>query len=197
MKNHTATHLLNWALREVLCAPEERENPHVQQKGSLVDPEKTRFDFSHNKPVSAEELARIESLVNEKIEAELTVYTKEVDQAAAREINTLRAVFGEKYPDRVRVVRIGDFSTELCGGTHLSNSGQVGLCKIIGEEPVAKGVRRITALTGLRALANVRETENLLKELVVLLKTPQPQDLPRRIAVLQDELRSAKRELAK
>ena len=100
MQNHTSTHLLNWALREVL-------GDHVQQKGSLVDPEKTRFDFSHNKPVSAEELARIESLVNEKIEADLTVYTKEVDQAAAREINTLRAVFGEKYPERVRVVSIG------------------------------------------------------------------------------------------
>ncbi len=107
MKNHTATHLLNWALREVLCEPQEREHPHVQQKGSLVDPEKTRFDFSHNKPVTPDELERIEALVNQKIKADLTVYTREVNQETARKINTLRAVFGEKYPDVVRVVSIG------------------------------------------------------------------------------------------
>jgi len=165
MKNHTATHLLNWALREVL-------GDHVQQKGSLVDPEKTRFDFSHNKPVSDEELARIESLVNEKIEAGLTVYTKEVDQAKAREINTLRAVFGEKYPDRVRVVSIGapigeegvkdadtllgnpkdpkwmQYSVEFCGGTHLKNTSEAERFVLTAEEGVAKGIRRVVGVSG-------------------------------------------------
>ena len=107
------------------------------------------------------------------------------------------ALFGEKYGDRVRVVTMGEYSREFCGGTHLTNTGQVGLCKIISEEPVAKGVRRIEALTGKQALHKIRETEELLQELVQILKTPQTQDLPRRVEALQTELREAKRELAK
>ncbi|HUE13204.1 MAG TPA: DHHA1 domain-containing protein, partial [Planctomycetaceae bacterium] len=105
------------------------------------------------------------------------------------------ALFGEKYPDPVRVVSMGQFSVELCGGTHLSNTGQVGFCKIVSEEPVAKGVRRVVAMTGPRALQRIRDTENLLKELVGLMKTPQPEDLPRRIVALQDELRDVKKQL--
>ncbi len=105
------------------------------------------------------------------------------------------ALFGEKYPDPVRVVSMGQFSVELCGGTHLTNTGQVGFLKIVAEEPVAKGVRRVVAMTGPRALQRIRDTENLLKELVALLKTPQPEDLPRRVAVLQEELREAKKQL--
>jgi alanyl-tRNA synthetase len=158
MSNHTSTHVLNWALREVLCPPEEREHPHVQQKGSLVDPEKTRFDFSHNKPLSDDEIQRIDQLVNEQIKANLPVYAANreedfVDQELAREINTLRAVFGEKYPDKVRVVSIGapiteedakragesdwllkspkdpkwmKHSVEFCGGTHVKRTAEIG-----------------------------------------------------------------------
>jgi alanyl-tRNA synthetase len=119
-----------------------------------------------------------------------------MDLAEAKKLGAM-ALFGEKYPDRVRVVSMGDFSIELCGGTHLTNTGQVGLCKIVAEEASGKGVRRIEALTGQKALERVRQTEDLLRQLAVLLKTPQPEDLPRRVAVLQEELREAKQELAR
>ncbi len=164
MQNHTATHLLNWALREVL-------GDGVEQKGSLVDAEKTRFDFSHNKPLTAEEVDRIQALVNEQIEAKQEIHTADTDQAEAREINTLRAVFGEKYPDRVRVVAVGadvgdllgnskdtkwmGHAVEFCGGTHLSNSGDVERFVLVQEEGVAKGVRRLVGITG----PNAREAE--------------------------------------
>ena len=156
-KNHTATHMLNWALREVL-------GEGVQQKGSLVDHEKTRFDFSRNKPLTIDELTRVETLVNEKIEAGLPVYTKEVEQAKAREISTLRAVFGEQYPDVVRVVSVGadidemladpknprwmQYAVEFCGGTHLSNSAEAERFALVSEEAVAKGIRRVVGVTG-------------------------------------------------
>ena len=110
----------------------------------------------------------------------------------AKKLGTM-ALFGEKYPDPVRVVSMGQFSVELCGGTHLTNTGQVGFCKIVSEEPVAKGVRRVVAMTGPRALQRIRDAENLLHELVGLLKTPQPEDLPCRVAALQEELREAKK----
>ncbi|MFQ5491350.1 MAG: DHHA1 domain-containing protein [Phycisphaerae bacterium] len=170
---------MNWALREVL-------GDHVQQKGSLVDPEKTRFDFSHNKPVSVDELERIEGLVNRQIAATLPVYTREVDQAEARKINTLRAVFGEKYPDKVRVVSIGAdieamlqkpddpqwmaYSVEFCGGTHLQNSGEVERFVLIGEEGVAKGVRRVVGISGQAAGEAVARGEALIKRVEALLK---------------------------
>ena len=165
MQNHTATHILNWALREVL-------GDGVQQKGSLVDPEKTRFDFSHNKPVTPEQLERVEALANQQIEANHPVFTQEVDQTKALRIRTLRAVFGEQYPERVRVVSIGapigdednpapdtllgspddpkwmKHPVEFCGGTHLSNSGQAERFVLISEEGVAKGVRRVVGLSG-------------------------------------------------
>ncbi len=157
MKNHTATHMLNWALREVL-------GDGVQQKGSLVDHEKTRFDFSHNRPVTPEEIARIESLVNAQIEADQPVYVQEVDQAKARRINTLRAVFGEKYPDVVRVVSVGadidamvadpddgawmKHAVEFCGGTHLARTGEAERFVLVSEEGVAKGIRRVVGITG-------------------------------------------------
>jgi len=160
MQNHTSTHILNWALRDVLGG-------HVQQKGSLVDPEKTRFDFSHPKPLSAEELQRIEALVNERIDQALDVDTNNnipVDQQAARRINTLRAVFGEKYPDQVRVVSIGpkvtdlladptdarwmQYSVEFCGGTHVKNTSEINCFALTHEESVAKGVRRVVGISG-------------------------------------------------
>jgi len=161
-KNHTATHLANWALREVL-------GDNVQQKGSLVDPEKLRFDFSHGKSLAEDELARVEALVSERIGQKLPVYAEEAPQEQALKINGLRAVFGEKYPPMVRVVSIGvpladllkdpanakwrEYSVEFCGGTHLKNAGECDGFVITSEESVSKGIRRITALTGLAASA--------------------------------------------
>jgi len=173
MKNHTATHMLNWALREVL-------GDHVQQKGSLVDPDRTRFDFAHPKGLTAEELAEVERLVNQRIEADEQVFTGEVDQAKAREINTLRAVFGEKYPDTVRVVSIGadidamladprnpewmKYPVEFCGGTHLSRTGEADQFVLISEEAVAKGIRRVVGITGDVARQAEAAGSALLKE---------------------------------
>jgi alanyl-tRNA synthetase len=161
-KNHTATHLANWALREVL-------GEGVQQKGSLVDPEKLRFDFSHGKAVADEELGRVESLVAQCVEKKMPVYAQEAPQEQALKINGLRAVFGEKYPPMVRVVSVGvpvgdllkdpanskwrRYSVEFCGGTHLKNTGDVGAFVISAEESVSKGIRRIVALTGEAAQA--------------------------------------------
>lgn len=160
MQNHTATHLLNWALRDVLGG-------HVEQKGSLVDDEKTRFDFSHPRHLSEEEIEHIQGRVAMQIDAEYPVYASEADQAEARRINTLRAVFGEKYPDRVRVIAIGapvsdllqnpqrpdwmNYSVEFCGGTHVANTREIGKFVLIDEEAVAKGVRRLVGVTGRKA----------------------------------------------
>src|SRR5678815_3110320 len=153
-QNHTATHLANWALREVL-------GDAVQQKGSLVDPDKLRFDFSHGKAVTEEELGRVEALVNECVEKKLPVYADVAPQEKALKIHGLRAVFGEKYPPMVRVVSIGapvgelladpsnakwrQNSIEFCGGTHLKNTGDVEAFIVTAEESVSKGVRRIVA----------------------------------------------------
>ncbi len=177
-QNHTSTHILNWALREVL-------GDHIQQKGSLVDPEKTRFDFSHNKPISDDELARIEELCNEQIKADHRVYTKEVGQEAARKINTLRAVFGEKYPDNVRVVSVGadidemldnpadpkwmKYSVEFCGGTHLKTSSEAKRLVLTAEEGVAKGIRRLVGVTGEAADQAVATGEAFVSEVDLLL----------------------------
>ncbi|GJN28562.1 hypothetical protein PR202_gb16702 [Eleusine coracana subsp. coracana] len=154
--NHTCTHMLNFALREVL-------GDHVDQKGSIVLPEKLRFDFSHGKPVQPEDLRKIESIVNQQIKDELDVYASEIKLADAKRINGLRAVFGEIYPDPVRVVSVGrkvedllanpeskewlSISTELCGGTHISNTKDAKAFALLSEEGIAKGVRRITAVT--------------------------------------------------
>ncbi len=210
--NHTSTHILNWALREVLCLPDERANPHVQQKGSLVDPEKTRFDFSHNKPLSDDELTRIEKLCNEQIDAGLTVYTEEVDQAAARKIKTLRAVFGEKYPDTVRVVSIGvpigkegtddkstllgnpdnpewmKYSVEFCGGTHLKNTSEAKRFVLTAEEGVAKGIRRMVGVSGEAANQAIASGNELLEEATKLLELPSDQPLSDSLAALQQRL---------
>ncbi|MBI5761968.1 MAG: alanine--tRNA ligase [Planctomycetes bacterium] len=163
MKNHTATHVMNWALREVL-------GDHVQQKGSLVDPDKTRFDLSHHAAITEEELSRIEQLTNEQIAKNLPVHTNDnvpVDQKAAMKIKGLRAVFGEKYPEKVRVVSIGapvkdllanpdnpewmKYSIEFCSGTHVKSTGEIGRFRIVEESAVAKGIRRLVGVTGERA----------------------------------------------
>jgi alanyl-tRNA synthetase len=166
----------------------------VQQKGSLVDPEKTRFDFSHNKPLTAEELERVEALANQQIEADYPVYTQDVDQAKALGIKTLRAVFGEQYPERVRVVSIGapigdednpgpdtllgspddpkwmKHPVEFCGGTHLSNSGEAERFVLVSEEGVAKGIRRVVGLSGEAARQADATGKKLLGETEALLE---------------------------
>jgi alanyl-tRNA synthetase/REP element-mobilizing transposase RayT len=189
MQNHTATHLLNWALRREL----DPEGGHLQQKGSLVDPDKTRFDFSHKKPLSDDELGRIEELVVGRIADDLEVFTPTsddgaVDQQLARKINTLRAVFGEKYPDRVRVVSIGapigdeenptastllgspddprwmDYSVEFCGGTHVKRTSEIEAFALVSEEGVAKGIRRVVGVSGEKARAAIAEGERLVAD---------------------------------
>ena len=167
MRNHTATHLLNWALRKVL-------GEHIEQKGSLVDADKTRFDFTHDKPLTAEEIAEVERLVNEKIYADLPVTPVTMPLAEAKKIAGVRAVFGEKYPDPVRVLLIGaekpeeatpEHSVEFCGGTHLKHTGQAGFFKIVSQEAVGKGVRRVTAVTGREAVATVQRLAACVDEL--------------------------------
>jgi alanyl-tRNA synthetase len=175
-KNHTSTHVANWALREVL-------GEDVQQKGSLVDPDKLRFDFSHGKSMTDDELTRVESLVNEQINKKLPVYAEEKPQEQALKINGLRAVFGEKYPAMVRIVSIGvpvddliknptnpewrKYSIEFCGGTHLANTGDAEAFCIAAEESVSKGIRRIVALTGdnaKKAKQGEAELDNLVRQ---------------------------------
>ena len=162
-KNHSATHLLHAALREVL-------GDHVTQKGSLVNAERLRFDFSHFESVTAEQLQTIEQRVNEEIQANhaLTTQLMDLDEAKA---SGAMALFGEKYDEKVRVVSMGPFSTELCGGTHVKQTGDIGLFKIISEGGIASGVRRIEAVSGMGALAFVQQQQAVLQQAASLLKT--------------------------
>ncbi len=160
--NHSATHLLHAALRKVL-------GPHVLQKGSLVAPDRLRFDFSHFQPVTSEELLQIERLVNAQIRANTAAETRVMDYERAVAAGAI-ALFGEKYEKDVRVLRMGDFSTELCGGTHVQRAGDIGLFKIVGESGVASGVRRIEALTGEAALDYVEHNDSLLRDLAGLVR---------------------------
>jgi alanyl-tRNA synthetase len=198
MRNHTATHLLNWALRKVL-------GDHIDQKGSLVDAEKTRFDFTHDKPLSSEEVAEVERLVNERIYADLPVTPVVMPLAEAKKINGVRAVFGEKYPDPVRVLLIGaerpedaslENSVEFCGGTHLAHTGQAGFFKIVSQEPVAKGVRRVTAVTGREAVATVQRLASVVDELTGRFNC-KPDELAGRVEVLQEEVKKLQAQLRK
>uniref|UniRef100_J3N1C0 Alanine--tRNA ligase n=2 Tax=Oryza brachyantha TaxID=4533 RepID=J3N1C0_ORYBR len=225
--NHTCTHMLNFALREIL-------GDHVDQKGSIVLPEKLRFDFSHGKPVQPEDLRKIESIVNQQIKDKMEVFAREIKLADAKRINGLRAVFGEIYPDPVRVVSVGrkvedllanpeskewlSISTELCGGTHIKNTSEAKAFALLSEEGIAKGVRRITAVTAEIASdaiqlascidSDINEASKLegalLEKNIASIKSkldtaPIPAarkaDLKARVLKLEDELRKAKKKM--
>jgi alanyl-tRNA synthetase len=187
MRNHSATHLMHKALRDVL-------GPHVQQKGSLVDPDKTRFDFAHPSPLTDEEIRRVEAIVNAEILGNAGVAARTMPIAEAQKAGAMM-LFGEKYGDEVRVLDIGS-SRELCGGTHVARTGDIGLFKIVGESGVAAGVRRIEAVTGKGALEHVQAQEAKLAGAAQLLKAPIA-ELESRIAQLQESARTAERELAR
>jgi alanyl-tRNA synthetase len=187
MRNHSATHLMHRALREVL-------GPHVQQKGSLVDAERTRFDFAHHSPISEEEVRRVEVIVNAEILANAPTAARIMKFDDAVKAGAL-AFFGDKYGDEVRVLDIGS-SRELCGGTHVKRTGDIGFFKVVSEGGVAAGIRRIEATTGEGALAYVQEQESRLQEAAGALKVP-PQDVAQKIAQLVESARNLERELAR
>ncbi|AEJ00147.1 alanyl-tRNA synthetase [Nitrosomonas sp. Is79A3] len=184
--NHSATHLLHAALRKVL-------GNHVTQKGSLVDANRARFDFSHNAPLTVDELRETERLVNEQIRHNWVVAseTMKYDDAIKR---GAMALFGEKYSDVVRVIGMGEFSTELCGGTHVSQIGQIGFFKIVTESGVAAGIRRVEAVTGKAAVEYVQQREAQLLEIAQSLKT-NPQEVTQKIAQIIDNVRQTEKEL--
>ncbi|WP_295608169.1 DHHA1 domain-containing protein, partial [uncultured Lamprocystis sp.] len=184
--NHSATHLLHAALRQTL-------GDHVQQKGSLVGPERLRFDFSHFEPVTRAQLLAIERLVNREIRKNHVVETRIMDLEDAKATGAA-ALFGEKYGDQVRVLRMGDFSTELCGGTHVKAVGDIGLFKIVGEGGIASGVRRIEAMSGAGALDWVEADEDRVLRLAGLLKGGRD-DLDDRVATLIERGRTLEKEL--
>ncbi|QWE14264.1 alanine--tRNA ligase [Polynucleobacter sp. AP-Sving-400A-A2] len=187
MRNHSATHILHKALREVL-------GDHVQQKGSLVDASKTRFDFTHNAPITAQEIRRVEDIVNAEILANTATSGKVMSLDDAQKTGATM-LFGEKYADEVRVLEIGT-SKELCGGTHVGRTGDIGSLKIVSEGGVAAGIRRVEAVTGKNALNFLQGLEDKINEAAAVLKT-HPGDLVSRVTQLQDSLRQAERELDK
>jgi alanyl-tRNA synthetase len=188
MWNHSATHLMHAALRRVL-------GKHVEQKGSLVDAQRTRFDFSHPKPVTDEEIRKIEALVNAAIQKNYDVTARIMKYDEAIRAGAL-AFFGDKYGDEVRVLAMGDFSTELCGGTHVQRTGDIGLFKVVSESGVAAGIRRIEAVTGEGALAWVQQQEAELAEAAAVLKAPVSEVLAKLAQVLEN-VRSLERELGR
>ncbi|MBR8343988.1 alanine--tRNA ligase [Burkholderia ambifaria] len=184
-RNHSATHLMHKALREVLGA-------HVQQKGSLVDAEKTRFDFAHNAPMTDDEIRRVEQIVNNEILANAPGIVRVMPYDEAVKGGAM-ALFGEKYGDEVRVLDLG-FSRELCGGTHVHRTGDIGFFKIVVEGGVAAGIRRVEAITGDNAVRYVQELDARVNEAAAALKA-QPSELTQRIAQVQDQVKSLEKEL--
>jgi alanyl-tRNA synthetase len=185
-RNHTTTHLLQKALQNVL-------GNHVTQAGSLVEPDRLRFDFHHFSAMTKDELKRVENEVNAKILENLVVDVREMPVDEAKSLGAM-ALFGEKYGNIVRVVRAGDYSVELCGGTHLGSTAQAGLVKILGESGVAAGVRRIEALTGKGALEYYNEKEEQLDGIASALKST-PQDSLRKVEIISAELKAAQKEI--
>ncbi|WP_306603624.1 alanine--tRNA ligase [Azonexus sp.] len=186
-RNHSVTHLMHKALRQVLGS-------HVQQKGSLVDPDKTRFDFAHTAPLSAEEIREVEEMVNNEILVNAATESRVMGIDDAQKSGAMM-LFGEKYGDEVRVVAIGS-SKELCGGTHVSRSGDIGLFKIVSETGVAAGVRRVEAITGTNALAYVQEQTTRVNGISALLKTT-PDEIAERVVGIMDNVRALEKELAR
>lgn len=186
IKNHTATHLLHAALHNIV-------GEHALQAGSLNEVEFLRFDFTHFAPVSKEELADIERQVNEVIWQSLAVETVETNIETAKEMGAM-ALFGEKYGKNVRVVKIGDYSVELCGGTHTATTSEIGLFKIIKEEGIGSGVRRIVAVTGQKAYEAFKDAENTLNEVAAVVKAPQAAQVVSKVTAMQEELKAAQKE---
>ncbi|MEW6446167.1 MAG: DHHA1 domain-containing protein, partial [Pseudomonadota bacterium] len=187
MRNHSATHLLHKALREVL-------GEHVQQKGSQVDPDKTRFDFVHNQAMSDEEIRRVEAIVNAEVLANAPTQTRVVPIDEARTLGAMM-LFGEKYGDEVRVLDIGS-SRELCGGTHVSRTGDIGLFKIVAESGVAAGVRRVEAITGDNALVHMQRQQAVLDDVAATLKSS-ASEAPGKIAQVLENVRALEKEVAR
>ena len=185
--NHTATHLLHAALRKVL-------GPHVAQKGSLVSPERLRFDFAHYSAVTPDELREIERLVNAEVRANAPAETRLMQYDAAVAAGAI-ALFGEKYDDEVRVLRVGDFSTELCGGTHASRAGDIGLFRIVSEGGIAAGVRRIEAVTGAGALEYVVQTDHMLRDIAGALKATRD-DVEEKVRQIVERSRRLEKEVS-
>ncbi|HFI0452996.1 TPA: alanine--tRNA ligase [Streptococcus suis] len=187
-KNHTATHLLHAALHKII-------GEHATQAGSLNEQDFLRFDFTHFEAVTAEELRRIEEEVNEQIWNAIPVVTVETDIDTAKEMGAM-ALFGEKYGKNVRVVTIGDYSIELCGGTHVGNTAEIGIFKILKEEGIGSGTRRIIAVTGREAFLAYRDQEDALKEVAATIKSPQIKEVPNKVANLQEQVRDLQKENA-
>jgi len=186
--NHSATHLMHAALRKVL-------GTHVQQKGSLVDPDHTRFDFSHHEPMTPAQIAQVEDLVNHEIRRNADVSSRVMKYDDAVKAGAM-ALFGEKYGDEVRVIGMGEFSTELCGGTHVRRTGDIGFFKVVGETGIAAGVRRIEAVTADGALSYVRQQEQRVLDAAAALKTS-PQDVAAKIQQVMENVRNLEKELAR
>ncbi|HEM5317645.1 TPA: alanine--tRNA ligase [Streptococcus suis] len=187
-KNHTATHLLHAALHNII-------GEHATQAGSLNEQDILRFDFTHFEAVTAEELRRIEEEVNEQIWNAIPVVTVETDIDTAKEMGAM-ALFGEKYGKEVRVVTIGDYSVELCGGTHVSNTAEIGIFKILKEEGIGSGTRRIIAVTGREAFLAYRDQEDALKEVAATIKSPQIKEVPNKVESLAQQVRDLQKENA-
>jgi alanyl-tRNA synthetase len=186
-KNHTATHMLHHALRKFL-------GPHVKQAGSLVNAELLRFDFTHPKPLTEDEILRVEDFINESIGRSESVAKQEMDKDAAIAKGAI-AFFGDKYGSRVRVVSVGEYSTELCGGTHVGNTADIQMFKIINENGIAAGVRRIIAVTGPAVMTQLREREKLIRQMMAQVKASAPAELPIKIEKLQLEEKGLRKAL--
>ena len=186
-RNHSATHLLHRALKEVL-------GDHVNQAGSLVEPGRLRFDFSHFSAMSPEEVQAVEERVNQQIWLDLDIDSRETSQEAARAMGAM-ALFGEKYGETVRVVRMGEYSLELCGGTHVSHAGSIGMLKVVSESAVGAGLRRIEAVTGAGAYRYLNERNKILLETASVIKSP-PAEVAQRVEILQQVLRDREKEVS-